>query len=79
MREPRINPVDRDTWHHCYNHATCTAEEFPFGEVEREKFADILKRSTTLFSIDLALFSVMSNHFLCGAPHKKCYVKSGIM
>ena len=63
MREPRINPVDRDTWHHCYNHATCTAEEFPFGEVEREKFADILKRSTTLFSIDLALYSIMSNHF----------------
>jgi putative transposase len=63
MREPRINPVDRDTWHHCYNHATCTAEDFPFGEVEREKFADILKRSTTLFSIDLALYSVMSNHF----------------
>ena len=22
---------------------------------------------------------LMSNHFLCGAPHKKCYVQSEIM
>ncbi len=70
MREPRLNPGDQDTWHHCYNHSTCTSEEYPFGEVEREKFADTLTGSLALFAIDAVAYSVMSNHYLCGAPHK---------
>jgi putative transposase len=63
MREPRLNPRDMDTWHHCYNHATCTAEEYIFGDEERKKFEDILLDSLSLYAVDAVSFSVMSNHY----------------
>ncbi len=31
------------------------------------------------FAVSVYAYVVMSNHFLCGAPHNVCYVKSGVM
>ncbi len=46
----------------------------PFGDFEKDEFLRIIKRFSSLYFVDVMGLSIMSNHFLCGAPHKKCYV-----
>jgi len=63
MRQARIKVEGQDTWYHCYNHAVGFQEDRPFGAVEKEKFIRILKRVSTLYSIRIVAYQVMSNHF----------------
>jgi len=40
-----------------------------------ERFSFLLQETGT----ECLAWALMSNHFLCGAPHKKCYVKHQLM
>ena len=42
MRQARLKPAERDTWHHCYNRLAGTAEERPLGDAEKEQFGSAL-------------------------------------
>jgi len=44
---------------------------FPFGDVEKDELVKIIKQFSNLFFVDVFGYCIMSNHYLCGAPHKK--------
>ena len=49
---------------HVYNHCVeGVSREFPFGDVEKQKFLMHLKRTLTLYSIECLSAVVMSNHY----------------
>jgi REP element-mobilizing transposase RayT len=48
-------------------------------ESDRELFLNTLARVTERFQWICHAYCLMNNHFLCGAPHKACYVKFRIM
>ena len=49
---------------HVYNHCVEGAgREFPFGDIEKQKFLLHLKRTLTLYSIECISAVVMSNHY----------------
>lgn len=75
MRKARIKPDYMDTWHHCYNRAVGTAMDRPFGDVEKEQFVRILKRVSKLYTIRIASYQVMSNHFHL-LVHAPCRIPS---
>jgi REP element-mobilizing transposase RayT len=78
MRKPRLKPREA-TWHHIIVRAAGGPKDRLFGNKERKALRKILKAHTVYYTVQLIAFNLLSNHFLCGAPHKKCYVKSGIM
>ncbi|MCM8540223.1 MAG: hypothetical protein NE328_08090 [Lentisphaeraceae bacterium] len=57
--------VDEDgVYLHVYNHCVEGAgREFPFGDIEKQKFLLHLKRTLTLYSIECISAVVMSNHY----------------
>ncbi len=63
MKGPRLKPQGQPVWHHCFNHAVGTSDDRPLGQVERDKFLSILQHHCVLFSLDLAAFIIMGNHF----------------
>jgi len=49
---------------HVYNHCVeGVSREFPFGDIEKQKFLMHLKRTLTLYSIECLSAVVMSNHY----------------
>ena len=49
---------------HVYNHCVeGVSREYPFGDIEKQKFLMHLKRTLTLYSIECLSAVVMSNHF----------------
>ncbi|ALC16218.1 toxin RelE [Desulfuromonas soudanensis] len=46
---------------------------------DREKFLDYLESATQRYGAVIHAWCLMNNHYLCGAPHKKCYVKRELM
>ncbi len=63
MRQARITIDYQDTWHHCYNRIAGTSLDLPFHDVEKEQFVRILKRVSTLYTVRIVSYQVMSNHF----------------
>ena len=63
MRQARLKPDYRDTWHHCYNRVVGTREDLPFGEAEKEQFVRILRRVARFYAVRIVAYQVMSNHF----------------
>ena len=63
MRQPRLKPDYRDTWHHTYNHTVGTTEDRPLGDAEKEQFVNILHRVAGLYTVQIAAYQVMSNHW----------------
>ena len=63
MRQPRLKPDYRDTWHHTYNHIVGTAADRPFGDADKEQFVHILHRVAGLYTVEIAAYQVMSNHW----------------
>jgi REP element-mobilizing transposase RayT len=72
MRQARLKPDYRDTWHHCYNRVAGTCEDRPFGDVEKEQFVRILRRVADFYAVRIVAYQVMSNHFhlLLQAPEE---------
>ena len=42
-------------------------------------YLERLARYRKRFDVTVYAYCLMSNHYLCGAQHKKCYVKRGVM
>ena len=65
-----------------YYHVTCRGNERKAifrDNTDRSVFLDKLQASLQIYRVKLHAYVLMSNHVLCGAPHKMCYVKLRIM
>ena len=45
-------------------------QHYLLGETEKEFFQKLLKKLSQVYFVRVATFAVLSNHYLCGAPHK---------
>jgi len=63
MRQARLKMDDQPTWYHCYNRISGTRHDLPFGDAEKEQFVRILKRVSLLYTVEVAAYQVMSNHY----------------
>ncbi len=63
MRQRRLKPDYKDTWHHCYNRTVGTTNDRPLDDVDKEVFVRILRRVCRLYAVRLVSYQVMSNHF----------------
>lgn len=72
MRQPRLKPDYRDTWHHCYNRIVGTREDRPLSDADKEQFVRILRRVAGFYAVRIVAYQVMSNHFhlLLQAPQE---------
>jgi len=72
MRQARLKPDYRDTWHHGYNRIVGTREDRPLGDIEKEQFVRILRRVAGFYAVRIVAYQVMSNHFhlLLQAPEE---------
>ncbi|MCM8538318.1 MAG: hypothetical protein NE334_20415 [Lentisphaeraceae bacterium] len=62
--KPRAN--ENGVYLHVYNHCVeGPNRDFPFDDVEKEKFLRHLKRTLTMYSIECLSAVVMSNHYHC--------------
>jgi REP element-mobilizing transposase RayT len=51
-----------------------------FGDdQDRYRFFLLLQEGVERFGFQVVAYCLMDNHFLCGAPHKRCYVKRELM
>ena len=46
-----------------------------YGDEDKTLFLETVGEMSDRFEVDVFAFVLMSNHYLCGAPHKMCYVK----
>ena len=67
-----------DAWYHVMNRGRRSEEIFT-GKTDYNAFIELLKELVEDYNVKIAAYCLMSNHALCGAPHKKCYVKFRIM
>jgi REP element-mobilizing transposase RayT len=51
---------------------------FP-SDADRFRLYLLLQEGTIRFGYRIHAFCLMTNHFLCGAPHNTCYVKRQLM
>ena len=52
---------------------------YVLGDVEKDFLVNHIRWLAKVYFAEVLGFCIMGNHFLCGAPHKKCYVKFRIM
>jgi len=52
---------------------------YVMGDVEKDFLLNLIKRLSKVYFAEVLGFCLMGNHYLCGAPHKLCYVKFRIM
>ncbi len=45
-----------------------------FDDREKERFRLLMRDVEAFCGVQVTTYSALSNHYLCGAPHKKCYV-----
>ncbi|MBP7828869.1 MAG: hypothetical protein KA248_03010 [Kiritimatiellae bacterium] len=63
MRKTRIRRDSSDTWHHCFNRVAGSSLDRPLGDAEKEMFVRILIRVSKLYTVRVAAYQIMSNHF----------------
>ena len=71
-RSSRIKPLT-GTYYHITNRIAGMPGEFPFGDVEKQKLVDLIKRLGRYFTVEVLGFQVMSNHYhlVCYAPEER--------
>ena len=70
MRGARIR-YDRETcYYHLLNRVAGEPDYFPFGDVEKERFFQLVQQVSVFYSLELLSVVVMSNHYhiICAAP-----------
>jgi hypothetical protein len=69
-RTARLKPRDRGTSYHVTNRIAGVPGEFPFGDVEKAKFVELLKEEARYFTVQLLAHQVLGNHYhvACHAP-----------
>lgn len=67
-----------DAWYHVMNRGR-RGDEIFCEDKDYITFIDLLKEIVEDYNVKVSAYCLMSNHYLCGAPHKKCYVKFWIM
>lgn len=63
MRHSRIRPDWQDTWHHAYNRTAGNSLDRPLDTADKEMFVRILHRVARLYTVRVAAYQFMSNHF----------------
>jgi putative transposase len=63
MRIARIRRESQGTFYHVMNRAAGTRADRPFGDREREYFVRLIQRLSTLYTVEIVSYCVMSNHF----------------
>jgi putative transposase len=63
-----------DGWYHVFGRGWDRRQVFT-DDHDRLHFLELLEGLTESFRFRIHAFVLMDNHFLCGAPHKKCYVQ----
>jgi len=54
-------------------------EDIFINDQDRKKFLEYLEKAIERFEIRIHTYCLMTNHILCRALHKMCYVKPRIM
>ena len=65
-------------WSRCVRRAFLCGQDPYSGKdygYRRDWIRQFQERLAGLFGIEIGFHAEMSNHILCGAPHKMCYVK----
>jgi len=79
MRAARIRYDREMCYYHLLNRVAGEPDYFPFGDMEKERFFQLVQQVSGFYSLELLSVVVMSNHYLCGAPHRTCYVHRPVM
>ncbi len=58
-----------DAWYHLMNRGR-RREEIYTDKHDYMVFIDLLQEASEIFNVSIAAYCLMSNHYLCGAPHK---------
>ena len=72
MRSSRITYVD--ALHHIMNRGY-NGEDIFTGPKYKSQFLDYLAEKSKKLKIRIFSYCIMTNHYLCGAPHKIGYVQ----
>ncbi len=77
MARANRHHIPGQVWHITHR---CHKKEFllKFAQ-DRKRWLQWLFEAKKRFGLDILNYTVTSNHFLCEASHKTCYVKSPIM
>ncbi len=69
-RVARIRPADTDAYYHITNRVVGMPGDFPFDDVEKQKFISLTKKLSEFFTVEVITALVMSNHYhiVCFAP-----------
>ena len=79
MRTARKKMVGRGCLYHVVNRLSGPKDCLLFTDVDKEVGFKLFEEISRFYLVDIISISMMSNHFLCGAPHKKCYVECSVM
>ena len=81
---PRKDVFDPDSVgiYHCYSRCTqraflCGQDAMTGKDYSHRKvwIRDRMRQLAGVMAIDVLDYALLDNHWLCGAPHNKCYVK----
>lgn len=73
-RERRIKPADVGTYYHLMNRVAGEEGEYPFGDVEKATFVNLLKEAVNYFTVEILAYQVMGNHW-----HMVCYAPADVL
>ncbi len=72
-RVARLLVQDENSIYHIISRSAL--DNYPIGDYEKDYLVQIIQQFSRLFFVDVLGYCVMGSHFLCRAPHKKCYVQ----